>query len=364
MLDIDLIKQCAWDASKGKRNKAKIKHDLENLDSYAQKLLRILENDEFVFKHYHAMVINEGTTRKERTIVTPRFMYDQVVHHLIVSQLKPIVSKSLYEQAYGSIKGRGVHVAKKVMEKWIRGYGNKRVYVFKCDIRKFYDNIDHNILKHKLQHKINDQRYLNLVFDLIDSFSTAPGKGIPKGFYTSQWFAHFYLTGFDHYVKQEVGAEHYMRYVDDIVILSTNKRKLRKQKQMVEAYLRDELNLELKPNWQIYRFVDKNNEHGRDIDFMGFRFFRGKTTLRKRNLRSIRRKANKLDKKRKAYNNRTGKGVNAHDAQSMLSYMGWTKHADVYGYYQKWIKPKVNKRSLRKKISAKQKRENKSCPVK
>ena len=143
--------------------------------------------------------------------------------------------------------------------------------------------------------------------------------------------------------------------MDDIVLLDTNKRKLRQKALGLEKFLNEKLDLKLKENKQLYRFVDKDNKNGRDIDFMGFRFFRNKTILRKSNLRTIRRKANHLDKKRQNYNDGIGKGVNAHDAQSMLSYLGWTKHADVYGWYQKEIKPKVNKRRLRKKVSFKDK---------
>ena len=351
MLDIGLVEECITTASKGKRKKPPVHKVLFNKEWYAAKVLKMLVNHDFHFRFYPVVEINEGTRKKHRTIVTPLFYPDQIVHHLIVSQFRPIVMKSLYEHAYGSIPDRGIHTAKKQMEKWIKSYGNKRFYVFKCDIRHFYDSIDHSILKNKLQRKISDNRYLDLVFDLIDSFESEPNKGIPKGFYTSQWLAHFYLTEFDHFIKEKLHVKHYIRYVDDIVLLDTNKKRLRKNAQEMEKFLNERLNLKLKDDWQLYRFVDKNNENGRDIDFMGFRFFRNKTILRKSNLRTIRRKANHLDKKRRNYNEGSGQGVTVHDAESMLSYLGWTKHADVYNWYQKEIKPKVNKRRLRKKVA-------------
>lgn len=351
MLDIGLVEKCIAVASKGKRKKPPVHKVLFNKEWYASKVLKMLANNDFHFRSYPVVEINEGTRRKHRTIVTPLFYPDQIVHHLIVSQLRPIVMKSLYEHAYGSIPDRGIHTAKKQMEKWVRSYGNKRFYVFKCDIRHFYDSIDHSILKNKLQRKISDNRYLDLVFGLIDSFESEPNRGIPKGFYTSQWLAHFYLTEFDHFIKEKLHVKHYMRYVDDIVLLDTNKKRLRKNAQEMEKFLNEKLNLKLKDDWQLFRFVDKNNENGRDIDFMGFRFFRNKTILRKSNLRTIRRKANHLDKKRRNYNEGSGQGVTVHDAESMLSYLGWTKHADVYNWYQKEIKPKVNKRRLRKKVA-------------
>lgn len=351
ILDIDLIEECLMTASKGKRKKPPIKRVVDQKERYAEMILKILKEESYHFRKYHTVMINEGTSKKERSIVTPAFYPDQIIHHLIASQISPIITKSMYEHAYGSLPGKGVHVGKKRLEKWIRSYGKKRFYVFKCDIKKFYDHIDHNILKRKLQIKINDTRFLKLVFSLIDSFEEEPGVGIPKGFYTSQWFAHLYLTEMDHFIKEQLHVKHYMRYLDDMVLIDTNKRRLRRNAEQLKVFLKEKLNLELKDDYQLFRFVDANNEHGRDIDFMGFRFWRGKTTLRKRNLKAIRRKANHLDKKRRLYNEGIGNGVTTHDAQSMISYLGWTKHADVYNWYQKEIKPKVNRRRLRKKIA-------------
>lgn len=358
MLDIDLIEQCIIDASKEKRHKPAIQEALENKHYYAERLLELLKTNSYEFREYDTMIIADGATGKERTIVCPKFVYDQILHHLLSSQLAPIVMKSLYTHSYGSVKGRSPHDGMKHMKKWIQSYGNKRIYVFKCDIHHYYDSIDHTILKRQLQKKISDDRYLDLVFRLIDSFSSEPGKGIPKGFYISQWFSHLYLTELDHFIKEQLHVKHYMRYVDDMVLLDTNKKRLRKNAEAIVKFLDEKLNLELKDNYQLYRFVDKDDKNGRDIDFMGFRFFRNKTTLRKRSLRSARRKANHLDKKRRGYNEGTSQGVTVHDAQSMLSYCGMLKHTDTYNYYQENIKPKVNKRRLRKKVSNHQKKLN------
>ena len=117
---------------------------------------------------------------------------------------------------------------------------------------------------------------LDLLYKIIDTTET----GLPIGFYTSQWFSNFYLMDFDHFVKEKLKARHYIRYMDDIVILSSNKKKLHKMKEEIINYLDQELNLKLKNNYQVFRFdYVKNKKHyGRDIDFMGFRFFRNKTT--------------------------------------------------------------------------------------
>lgn len=349
-LAIENIKKCIKDASAGKRTRYDVMRALKNIDEYAARIKQKLEDKDFKFTEYSTAIINRSNDKKERLIAKPRFK-DQVIHHILMSTFRPIVERGLYEHVYGALPDRGPHKAKKYLEKWISKHGKKRFYVFKCDIKSFYDSVDHKILKSKLQKKIKDEDYLELLFKLIDSYP----KGLPKGFYSSIWFATFYLKEFDRYIKEELKAPYYMRYVDDMVILHTNKRKLRRIKESIEEYLQNNLNLHLKENWQIYRFKDKDDDKGRDIDFMGFRFFRNKTTLRKSNLRRIRRKANHLAKKRQDYQAGEGPGITVHDAQSMLSYLGWTKHTDVYNYFQEYLKPKINVRSLRRKIANYQK---------
>lgn len=349
MLDLENIKTCIKKAtdSQKKRKRPVVKKILANLDQAALEVRELILNG-YEFHESNIAIINESSQRKERLIAKPKLL-DQIVHHVLMSVFRDIVLNSLYEHVYGSIPGRGPQKqAKRFMKKWIKRYKNKRFYVFKCDIHHFYDSVDHDVLKNKLQRKINDERYLKMLFDLIDSY----GPGLPKGYYSSQWFANFYLLEFDHFVKNEIMAPNYMRYMDDMVILCRNKRQLRKMKEAIEAYLNDQLKLTLKGNWQIFRFVDKDNKNGRDIDFMGMRFFRTKVILRKSLLKRIYRKALKLNKKREQYKQGIGTGVTYRDAMSMLSLLGWTRHTDVYNYYQKWLKPLINRRYLRKKVAA------------
>lgn len=355
MLDLDNIKDCIKKATKGKKKRRRkhVQHLLANLDEAAVQVRDLITSGKFHFHESNKAVINESSQRKNRLIAKPRLM-DQIIHHVLMSVFKDIVLNSLYEQVYGSIPGRGAQrQAKRYLKKWIGKYKNKRFYVFKYDVKSFYDSVDHTILKNKLQRKINDTRYLDLLFQLIDSYE----EGLPKGYYSSQWLANFYLSDLDHYIKNVIMAPQYMRYMDDMVILCPNKRKLRKMKETIEEYLNVKLNLKLKGNWQIYRFVDSENKNGRDIDFMGMRFFRTKIILRKSLLKRIYRKALKLNNKRELYNQGIGTGVTYRDAMSMLSLLGWTKHTDVYNYYQKYLKPLINPRYLRKKVAAHSRKE-------
>lgn len=193
------------------------------------------------------------------------------------------------------------------------------------DIRHFFDSIPHDLLKAKLRKTVHDEKMLDLLFRIIDVTEI----GIPLGFYTSQWLSNWYLQGLDHYIKEKLHAVHYMRYMDDMVIFGSNKQVLHQMKQAISDYLKAELGLELKANWQVFRFsyIDREgNERGRDLDFMGFRFYRTRTILRKTIMYKAARKARKISKKEKA---------TILDARQMLSYLGWIDCTDTYNMYRK-----------------------------
>src|SRR5690606_4749467 len=118
-----------------------------------------------------------------------------------------------------------------------------------------------------------------------------------------------FLEELDHLIKERVGVKYYVRYVDDLVLLGANKKKLRKARIAVEEYLKS-IKLELKGNWQVFRV----NKH--PIDFLGLKFYRDKTTLRKRNALRIKRRIKKIQNK--GY-------LNDKDASAVISYWGWIK---------------------------------------
>lgn len=169
-------------------------------------------------------------------------------------------------------------------------------------------------------------------------------KGLPIGFYTSQWFANWFLQPFDHYVKEELKAKCYVRYMDDIVILGTNKRELHKMFNLICSYL-GEIGLTIKDNWQVFLFdyTDKDGKrHGRPIDFMGFKFYRDKTTIRKSIFLRACRLARRLHKKLH---------INWRDASQILSYFGWFKTTDTYKAFQKYIVSQISLNSCKKVMS-------------
>jgi RNA-directed DNA polymerase len=319
-------------SSLGKRKRSDVKKIVANPDKYVAYFQEYAEN--FENKPHVPKEIYDGISRKKRIIIVPWYC-EQVIHHMVVNVLKPIFLKGMYEHSYGSLPNKGVHKAKNRIESWIRHDERNVKYYLKMDVKKYFNSIPHDILKEKLSSLIHDSRFLSLLFKIIDVIPV----GIPLGFYTSQWLANWYLTGLDHYIKESLGAAHYIRYMDDMVIFGANKRKLHRIREAVENYLHS-LGLLLKSSWRVERFSYGNDE-GRDLDFMGFRFFRTRTILRKSVLLKASRKAKRISKKRH---------ITVHDCRQMLSYKGWFSSTDTYRIFQQRIKPHVDFRKLRKMV--------------
>ena len=336
--------QAVENATKHKSGKSKKDREARRYKEHAAELKEEFLDYVKTYKHrdHKPKEVYDGIRRKRRKIYVPN-VKEQILHHMIVNILKPIFMKPMYEHSYGSIPGRGAHKAKKTIEKWIRKNDKNFKYILKMDIKKYFDSVPHDILKRKLSKIIRDERFLELLFEVIDTTDV----GIPIGFFTSQWIANWYLTDLDHYIKEKLGAKYYVRYMDDMVIAGPNKRRLHQIRDQINDYLEKELGLKMKGNWQVYRF--NYGDRGRDLDFMGFRFFRNRTVLRRTIYFKAVRKARRIK----------NKGLNIYTARQMLSYMGWFKCTDCYGAYLKYIKPNVSFRSLRHYVSRWDKKHNK-----
>lgn len=340
------------DGIKGKKDRPEIQDILRNRIKYKQILRqKIIAGDLVPFIHQATLRIDR-CNGKPRIIVPPRFDKEepeQWIHHIVIKTLKPIIMKGMYQFSCGSIPGRGIHYGKKYLEKFIKENKSEIKYVLKFDIHHFYESINVDLLKERFRKIIHDERMLKLIFYILDSNEyQLDGElykgGLLIGFYPSQWFANFFLQPFDHFIKENLKVKCYVRYMDDCVIFGRNKKELHQKLYAIEQYL-GKMDLELKSNYQIYRFdyIDRQgNRRGRFIDFMGFKFYRDKTTIRKGIFARATRTARRISKKEK---------VTWFDAARMLSYKGWFKRTNTYKAFMKYIAPFVNLGKLRKIMS-------------
>lgn len=327
--DIENVKTAIEKASLGKRNQRRVRCVLENIDLYSEKVSELLKTQSYYPSPYIVKTIKDGSSGKERTIYKPKFYPDQIIHWALILQIEKIIMKGMYYHNCGSIPRRGIHRGKKYIEKWIRDDTRYTKYCLKTDISKFYPSINNEILKKKFRKIIKDNKCLSLIDIIIDS-----ADGLPIGNYTSQWFANFFLQDLDHFIKENLHIKYYIRYIDDFVMFDSNKRKLHKARVEIEKYLYNE-KLSLKSNWQVFK------TDCRPIDFLGFKFYRDKTILRKKNSLRIKRRLKRIH----------AKGfLNIKDARCIISYLGWVKNTNGCFYYNKNIKPYISKFDARNVI--------------
>ena len=349
MTEQEEIEQSIIEAAIEKTGRPEVKRALRHKEEKARELQEKLIHGTWYPPRHEKSKLCEGSHKKTRIIVKPRWDDEQIVHHVLMRQFRKIVEPRLYRYACGSLKGRGPHFAKRTIKRWRDEYKGKRFYVAELDIKGFYDNVDTEILKAMLRKKIRDKQYLTVLFHVIDG--GAPG--LPKGFYTSPWLAHFLLTPFDNYITQTLRPDHYLRYADNMFLFCRNKKKLHQMVREAARYLWENFRLQLKEDWQIFRFESENRRTGkvtgRAVNCLGFVIHRDRVTMRKAILERARAKANRI--KRRGRMRRI-------DASAIISYMGWFKHTDTYGYYLRWIKSKVSVKYCKRRIAVCAKKKN------
>lgn len=339
MCDRDIIRQAIIMASKRKRGRRTVRKVLANIDEYVEKVRTLLVTETFEPTPCSHFTIKDGATKKERDIACPRFYPDQIVHWVIILVCQPFLTRGMYQFCCGSVPGRGAHYGKRYIEKWMERDHKHTKYCLKLDIHKFYPSVKREVVMRELRKIIKCPKTLAL-FDKI--LSAEPG--LPIGFYTSQWLANYVLQGLDHYIKEELKIAHYVRYMDDMVLLDSSKRRLHKTRKAISEFLAG-LEQELKGNWQVFP-VD-----ARGIDFLGFRFFRDKTILRKNISLRLRRRIKKVARKEKP---------GRKDAAAVVSYLGWLKHVNCRTFYMAHVKPYLNIRKLKEAISDESKKYNRA----
>ena len=257
---------------------------------------------------------------------------DRVVHHALCNVVEPIFERTFIYDSYACRKGKGTH---KAVDRFTE-FSRKNAYVLKCDIKKYFPSIDHEILKTRFRRKIRDTQVLWLLDLIVDSSnlqdyvreyfqgdnlltSLNRRRGIPIGNLTSQFFANIYLNGFDHFVKEDLKCRYYIRYVDDFVVLDKDKARLHEVKAEMETHLA-QFRLKLHPHkCQIFPVKD-------GTDFLGYQVFPTHRRIRPSSVRRARRRLHRL---RKDYERGKISWVDVN--HSVQSWLGHVKHADTYG---------------------------------
>jgi retron-type reverse transcriptase len=279
-------------ARRGKRGKGEVIGFEMNLAENLCALQTELADMAYRHKGYQHFKIYEP---KEREIFAPSYA-DRVVQHCLCDNiLAPTIEPRLIYDNAACRKEKGTHFALDRLSGFMRNFykfHGTRGYFLKCDIRKYFQNIDHDVLKNKLKKVFGDSDVFVLLCHIIDSFENSPGAGLPLGNQTSQWFALYYLDGIDRLIKEKLKIKYYSRYMDDFVLLHHDKEYMRKCLAEIREMCECNLKLELNDKTQIFPLQN-------GVDYLGWHFYltdSGKVIrkLRNSNKKSMKKRFKRL----------------------------------------------------------------------
>lgn len=266
-------------------------------------LYRRIHDGSYAVRGYHRFTVYEP---KAREICAPWFG-DIVVQHAIYHVIRPIFERAFIDQSFACRLGKGTHCASDYAQAALRGSAPDS-YLIKLDVRKFFYRIDRPILRKLIERKIKDKRLV----DMMMLFADLPEPtGIPIGNLLSQTYALIYLNALDHFVKRELKVKLYCRYVDDFILFNLTREQCLDYKARIEAFLHDDLHLELS-KWTMAKTK-------RGVNFVGYRTWRSKKFIRKYSLFKFRRAVKK------------GK------VESVTSILGHAKHTHSLGFMWRTI---------------------------
>lgn len=309
--DPDNLRLAFWKARKGKSYSKEVEAYRKDLETNLSILRgQILRGDVEVGQYRYFKVYDP----KERQICASAFS-EQVLHHALLNICHEHFERLQIADSYASRKDKGTYAA------IAKAKGHTRRYAFylKLDVRKFFESIEHTVLKQQLKGLFKDP-YLLTIFDaIIDSYTAHPNRGVPIGNLTSQYFANHYLCGLDHFIKEDLGIKAYVRYMDDMILWHDDKDILKQAHQAIKQYVQTELLSELKP--------EQLNRTSLGLPFLGYKIFPHSMKLTQRSKQRFIRKMRYLDE-----NHHSGIWSESVCQRRVLPLLAFVEHADTKGF--------------------------------
>lgn len=309
--DPDNLRLAFWKARRGKEDREEVAEYRRRLDANLADLRRGLLTGEVVVGDYFYFLIHDP---KERLICAASFP-ERVLHHALMNVCHPVFERFQIFDSYATRKDKGQYAALDRAREHTRRYR----WFCKLDVRKFFDSIDHHTLYMMLCRRFKDAELLALFRRIIDSYRTAPGRGLPIGNLTSQYFANFYLGHADHNVKERTGVRAYVRYMDDMVLWHDDKAELLRISRRHTDYINDELGMTLKPECL--------NTTGRGVPFLGYVLFPGTVRLNRHSKKRYALKMESYDAKL-----HTGEWTEGDYARHVGPLVAFTRYAEAVGF--------------------------------
>ncbi len=270
----DNLRLAFWKASRGKRAKAEVLRFRADLDARLRILREKLFSASVAWAPYRTFKVYDP---KERMICVAPFR-DRVAQHAIINVVEPHFESYQIHDSYACPRGKGLDgaIARAAC------FSRRGDWYLKMDVRKYFDSIHHEVLKGLLSRRFKDPVLLALLDGVINSHAASPGRGVPIGNLTSQFFANHYLAILDHHLKETMHCHCYVRYMDDFVVWDSQKQRLRQLGNEIAQFLGGALKLEMKPVCL--------NACSRGMTFLGYRVYPGRVRLAARSRTRFRHK--------------------------------------------------------------------------
>lgn len=278
--DPENLRLAFWKAAKGKRCKAEVLAYGRELDRHVMALREQLLTGNVDVGKYHLFKIFDP---KERLICAASFP-ERVLHHALMNVCHDYFEKKQIYDSYATRKGKGQYAAIDRAEKYHARYE----WFLKLDVRHYFDSINHRTLIRLLERVFKESRLLDIFIQIIQSYHTSEGHGLPIGNLTSQYFANFYLCEIDHWLKERNGVKAYVRYMDDMVLWSNNRWFLLRMEQQLREKLLSERELVIKPACL--------NKRNKGLPFLGYVLHQDHISLSRRSKERFLSKAGKYEK--------------------------------------------------------------------
>lgn len=316
IVDLDNLQLAYYKAQKGKAGKSEVLDYAKRLHTNLQNLREQILAGEVEAGNYSYFTIYDP---KKRLICAAPFG-QRVLHHALMNICHPFFEKVQIFDSYATRPEKGTYAALARA----RDFNRRYKWFLKLDFCKYFDSLDHSVLKQQLHRLFKDWRLLRIFDRIIDSYAVNPGQGVPIGNLTSQYFANHYLAGADHYVKEILKIPAYARYMDDLVLWQNDKDTLMSCGRRLSQYAENKLNLRLKP------FCLNRNSHG--LPFLGYLVYPDHTRLAQRSrVRFI--------KKLRVYQDKlvSGEWTQKEYQAHVLPLIAFTEHAQAREFRKKVI---------------------------
>lgn len=313
----------AWqEFRRGKRARDDVREFEFNIEDNLFSLHECLRAKTYVHMLYAGFYVSDPKLRH----IHKATVRDRVVHQAIFRKLYPVFDPGFIFDSYSCRFKKGTHAAVRRLASFAKkasGNNQRTIWALKCDIKKFFDSINHKTLLELLKEKISDPEVLWLLLTILHSFEKEHGWGLPLGNVTSQLFANIYLNEFDQFIKRELKRKYYLRYCDDFIIIADNEAEARAFIAPIEKFLATHLSL------SIHKGKISIKKYRQGIDFVGYVVRPHHVLLRTRT-------------KKRIFNAVRRKSETSNFRNSLDSYLGILKHCRGFNI-QKIILTKIKK---------------------